>query len=92
VGWRLYVFKGSEQTGEWSQGFDGQVEMLANYILTLLLLDLLHIQKQSAYLVGRDKTVVDIPVEHPSCSKQHAVIQCTFPSHNVLSRLPRLPG
>jgi hypothetical protein len=31
VGWRLYVFKGSEQTGESSQEFDGQVEMLANY-------------------------------------------------------------
>jgi smad nuclear-interacting protein 1 len=39
--------------------------------------DLMHIQRQSAYLVGRDKTIVDIPVDHPSCSKQHAVIQCT---------------
>jgi len=38
-------------------------------------LDLLHIQRQSAYLVGRDRAVVDIPIEHPSCSKQHAVIQ-----------------
>ncbi|KAI0822300.1 SMAD/FHA domain-containing protein [Trametes gibbosa] len=37
--------------------------------------DLLHIQRQSAYLVGRDRAVVDIAVEHPSCSKQHAVIQ-----------------
>jgi len=37
--------------------------------------DMLHIQRQSAYLVGRDKAVVDIYVEHPSCSKQHAVIQ-----------------
>ncbi|RPD62379.1 SMAD/FHA domain-containing protein [Lentinus tigrinus ALCF2SS1-7] len=37
--------------------------------------DLLHIQRQSAYLIGRDRAVVDIPVEHPSCSKQHAVIQ-----------------
>jgi smad nuclear-interacting protein 1 len=37
----------------------------------------MHIQRQSAYLVGRDKTIVDIPVDHPSCSKQHAVIQCT---------------
>ena len=39
-------------------------------------IDLLHIQRQSAYLIGRDRAVVDIPVEHPSCSKQHAVIQC----------------
>jgi len=51
LGWRLYVFKGSEQV------------------------DLLHIHRQSAYLVGRDKAVVDIPLDHPSCSKQHAVIQ-----------------
>lgn len=39
--------------------------------------ELLHIHRQSAYLIGRDKTVVDIAVDHPSCSKQHAVIQCT---------------
>ncbi|KDQ62531.1 hypothetical protein JAAARDRAFT_122246 [Jaapia argillacea MUCL 33604] len=51
LGWRLYVFKGSEQ------------------------IDLLHIHRQSAYLIGRDRLVADIPVEHPSCSKQHAVIQ-----------------
>ncbi|KIK57187.1 hypothetical protein GYMLUDRAFT_86934 [Collybiopsis luxurians FD-317 M1] len=37
--------------------------------------ELLHIQRQSAYLIGRDRLVADIPVEHPSCSKQHAVIQ-----------------
>ncbi|KAK7690016.1 hypothetical protein QCA50_006659 [Cerrena zonata] len=37
--------------------------------------DLLHIHRQSAYLFGRDKTVVDIPLDHPSSSKQHAVIQ-----------------
>ncbi|GJE88304.1 FHA domain-containing protein [Phanerochaete sordida] len=38
-------------------------------------LDVLHIQRQSCYLVGRDRLVVDIVVEHPSCSKQHAAIQ-----------------
>lgn len=53
--------------------------------------DLIHIYKQSAYLVGRDTVVsefvmvvrnartdpqvTDIPVAHPSCSKQHAAIQ-----------------
>ncbi|KAI0781965.1 SMAD/FHA domain-containing protein [Abortiporus biennis] len=37
--------------------------------------DLLHIYRQSAYLFGRDKTVVDVPLDHPSCSKQHAVVQ-----------------
>ncbi|KAN0087572.1 SMAD/FHA domain containing protein [Tylopilus felleus] len=51
LGWRLYVFKGSEQ------------------------IELLHIHRQSAYLIGRDRTVADIFIEHPSCSKQHAVIQ-----------------
>lgn len=35
----------------------------------------LHINRQSAYLIGRDPTVTDILIEHPSCSKQHAVIQ-----------------
>jgi len=25
--------------------------------------------------MGRDRQVVDIPLDHPSCSKQHAVIQ-----------------
>jgi len=38
-------------------------------------LELLHIHRQSAYLIGRDRTVADIPLEHPSCSKQHSVIQ-----------------
>jgi len=37
--------------------------------------ELLHIHRQSAYLIGRDRLVADIPVDHPSCSKQHAVIQ-----------------
>jgi smad nuclear-interacting protein 1 len=35
----------------------------------------LHISKQSAYLFGREKKVADILVEHPSLSKQHAVLQ-----------------
>lgn len=33
------------------------------------------IHRQSAYLFGRDRLVADIPVDHPSCSKQHAVLQ-----------------
>ncbi|EGN98362.1 hypothetical protein SERLA73DRAFT_183323 [Serpula lacrymans var. lacrymans S7.3] len=37
--------------------------------------ELLHIHRQSAYLIGRDRSVADIAIEHPSCSKQHAVIQ-----------------
>lgn len=31
--------------------------------------------RQSCYLIGRDRVVVDIATEHPSISKQHAVIQ-----------------
>ncbi|XP_035893669.1 FHA domain-containing protein DDL-like [Anopheles stephensi] len=35
----------------------------------------LYIHRQSCYLIGRDRKVCDIPVDHPSCSKQHAVLQ-----------------
>jgi smad nuclear-interacting protein 1 len=41
-------------------------------------LPVLHIHRQSAYLIGRDRHIVDIPVDHPSCSKQHAVLQYRF--------------
>lgn len=35
----------------------------------------LHIHRQSAFLIGKLRGIVDIPVDHPSCSRQHAVIQ-----------------
>lgn len=35
----------------------------------------LHIHRLSAYLVGRERKIADIAVDHPSCSSQHAVIQ-----------------
>ena len=38
-------------------------------------LPILHIHRQSAFLLGRDRKIADIPVDHPSCSKQHAVLQ-----------------
>ncbi|KAJ3404709.1 Smad nuclear-interacting protein 1, partial [Chytridiales sp. JEL 0842] len=38
-------------------------------------IDMLHVHRQSAYLLGRERLVADIPVDHPSCSKQHAVLQ-----------------
>jgi len=38
-------------------------------------LDPYYVHRQSAYLFGRDRLVADIPVDHPSCSKQHAVLQ-----------------
>lgn len=37
-------------------------------------INIYHIHRQTFYLVGRDRSIVDIPVDHPSCSKQHAVI------------------
>lgn len=79
VGWRLYVFKGSEQVGELCP-FDFEWNNPERCIVALRVmpLDLLHIHRQSAYLIGRDHTVADIPIDHPSCSKQHAVIQCAY--------------
>lgn len=38
-------------------------------------LPVLHIHRQSGYLLGRDRKVADIPIDHPSCSKQHAALQ-----------------
>ena len=40
-----------------------------------ILTDMLVLGRQSCYLIGRDRVVVDIATEHPSISKQHAVIQ-----------------
>lgn len=39
------------------------------------MLKIIYLHRQSAYLVGRLSHVCEIPVEHPSCSKQHAAIQ-----------------
>ncbi|KAG0241938.1 hypothetical protein BGW41_005103 [Actinomortierella wolfii] len=38
-------------------------------------INVLHIHRQSAFLFGRDRNVADIAIDHPSCSKQHAVLQ-----------------
>jgi len=37
--------------------------------------DVFRIHRQSAYLIGKDRRVCDIPMDHPSISKQHSVIQ-----------------
>lgn len=34
-----------------------------------------HVHRQSMYLLGRDRRVADIPLDHPSCSSQHCVLQ-----------------
>lgn len=39
------------------------------------IVDTIPISEQSCWLFGREIAVVDIPLEHPSCSKQHAVVQ-----------------
>lgn len=46
-------------------------------------LDPIPIYRQSAYLLGRDREIADIPIDHPSCSKQHAVIQFRKVKGNV---------
>ncbi|CAF1293231.1 unnamed protein product [Adineta steineri] len=38
-------------------------------------LPMYQIHRQSAYLIGRERGICDLPVDHPSCSKQHAVLQ-----------------
>ena len=35
----------------------------------------LYIHRQSCYLFGRERRVADVPTDHPSCSKQHSVLQ-----------------
>jgi len=87
--WRLYVFKGALLTG-WSS-WKGQLLPLRSPLvcvsvcscapLTHVCLDgkeqsePLRIHRQSLYMIGRDEKVCDLPIAHPSCSKQHAVIQ-----------------
>ncbi|XP_052863994.1 smad nuclear-interacting protein 1-like [Anopheles cruzii] len=35
----------------------------------------LHIHRQRSYIIGRSRQICDLPIDHPSCSKQHAVLQ-----------------
>ena len=42
------------------------------------LLDTIHLHTRSAWLLGRDEKVTDYLIEHPSASKQHAVIQFRY--------------
>ncbi|KAL3778398.1 hypothetical protein HJC23_011513 [Cyclotella cryptica] len=64
--WRLYVFRRkSAPDAASSKTTESNDDLIDTY----------HISKQSAYLFGRDRIVADIPVDHPSLSKQHAVLQ-----------------
>ncbi|KAI9680868.1 MAG: hypothetical protein M1817_004308 [Caeruleum heppii] len=42
------------------------------------LVETVELASRSCWLVGRERMVVDFPVDHPSCSKQHAVVQFRF--------------
>lgn len=63
--WRLFVFRDGQQIGTCSCSYT----------------DMFQLGRQSCYLLGRDRTVADIPLEHASCSKQHAAIQFRQVTH-----------
>lgn len=42
------------------------------------LLETIELGDRSCWLVGRDKLVADLPIEHPSSSKQHAALQFRY--------------
>jgi smad nuclear-interacting protein 1 len=42
------------------------------------LLEVIPLGERSCWLIGREQLVVDFPIEHPSCSKQHAAIQFRY--------------
>lgn len=42
------------------------------------IVDTVDLNGNSCWLVGRDRAVADLPVDHPSCSKQHAVLQFRY--------------
>ncbi|OAA45345.1 Forkhead-associated (FHA) domain protein [Beauveria brongniartii RCEF 3172] len=42
------------------------------------IVDTVDLSARSCWLVGRDMAVIDLPAEHPSISKQHAVIQFRY--------------
>lgn len=42
------------------------------------MLDTVHLYQRSCWLMGRDQAIADLALEHPSISKQHAVIQFRY--------------
>ncbi|KAJ5674039.1 hypothetical protein N7462_009478 [Penicillium macrosclerotiorum] len=42
------------------------------------LLEVVELSGRSCWLIGRERLVVDFPLEHPSCSKQHAALQFRY--------------
>ena len=41
-------------------------------------LETVELGTRSCWLFGRERAVADFPIEHPSCSKQHAVLQFRY--------------
>lgn len=46
-------------------------------------LDTIQLHTRTCWLFGRESQIVDVPVEHPSCSKQHAVLQFRYVEKSV---------
>ena len=42
------------------------------------IMETVELGQRSCWLFGRESAVADFPIEHPSCSKQHAVIQFRY--------------
>lgn len=42
------------------------------------LLEMVELGERSCWLIGRERMVVDFPLDHPSCSKQHAALQFRY--------------
>lgn len=42
------------------------------------LLEVVELAERSCWLIGRERLVADFPLDHPSCSKQHAAIQFRY--------------
>ncbi|EEP82568.1 conserved hypothetical protein [Uncinocarpus reesii 1704] len=42
------------------------------------LLETLELGGRSCWLIGRERMVADLPIDHPSCSKQHAALQFRY--------------
>lgn len=42
------------------------------------LLEVMELHERSCWLIGKERMVVDFPLDHPSCSKQHAAIQFRY--------------
>ncbi|KAJ2721148.1 hypothetical protein GGI07_004168 [Coemansia sp. Benny D115] len=47
-------------------------------------IDMHHVDTASGFLFGRDRKVADIPIDHPSCSSQHAVLQYRQTGANIV--------